>query len=224
MRTHPAGTRFTGGDLSHKLRLLVITDRRLAGDRDLVEVVRLALAGGCRAVQLRDKESPARQLLATARELRTLTREHDALLFVNDRVDVALAAAADGVHLGPRDLPVEAVRRWVGKDLLIGYSTDDVAVARRAQAAGADYLGCGAVFGTRTKDVGEEAIGTHQLDRVAGAVSIPVVGIGGITPENAAAVAGTAATGAAVVGAVMSARDPALAARRLLEPFRHRIR
>ena len=211
-----------GDELSHRLRLLVVTDRRLASPRDVVEVVRLALEGGCRAVQLRDKESAARRLLSTAQELRSITREHGALLFVNDRVDVALAAEADGVHLGPTDLPVAAVRRWVGESLLVGYSTDDAEVARRAQDDGADYLGCGAVFGTRTKDVGDEAIGTARLDAVARAVSIPVVGLGGITPENVPAVAATAAAGAAVVGAVMAARDPTVVTRRLLEPFRRR--
>ena len=209
-------------ELADHLRLLVLTDRRLAAPRDVMEVVEAALRGGCRAVQLRDKGASARELLRSARTLRSLTRAHGALLFVNDRVDVALAAGADGVHLGPGDLPVGAVRAWVGDRLMVGFSADDPERARHAVSEGADYLGCGAVFGSRTKDVGDEAIGTCRLDQVARAVPVPVVGIGGITPENVASVAATAAAGTAVVGSVMSAPDPEAAARSLLEPFRSR--
>lgn len=208
--------------LAEALRVLVVTDRRLAHPRPLVDVVDAALAAGCRAVQLRDKEGSSRELLEMALELRTLTRQYGALLFVNDRVDVALAAGADGVHLGPGDLPVQAVRERVGDALLLGYSTDDPEAGRRAVAAGADYLGCGAVFGTTTKDVGDEAIGAGRLDQVARAVTVPVVGIGGITPENVAVVAQTAASGVAVVGSVMGAPDPGAAVRALLAPFRDR--
>lgn len=214
--------RVAGAELAERLRLLVLTDRRLAAPRDVMTVVEAALRAGCRAVQLRDKGASARELLQFARALRTLARKHGALLFVNDRVDVALAAGADGVHLGPSDLPVGAVRAWVGDRLLVGFSTDDPERARQAVAEGADYLGCGAVFGTRTKDVGDEAIGTGRLDQVARAVPVPVLGIGGITPGNVAEVAATAAAGAAVVGSVMSAPDPEVAVRSLLAPFRDR--
>jgi thiamine-phosphate pyrophosphorylase len=214
--------RVAGAELAERLRLLVLTDRRLAAPRDVMTVVEAALRAGCRAVQLRDKGASARELLQSARALRTLARKHGALLFVNDRVDVALAAGADGVHLGPSDLPVGAVRAWVGDRLLVGFSTDDPERARQAVAEGADYLGCGAVFGTRTKDVGDEAIGTDRLDQVARAVPVPVLGIGGITPGNVAEVAATAAAGAAVVGSVMSAPDPEAAVRSLLAPFRDR--
>jgi thiamine-phosphate pyrophosphorylase len=201
------------------LRLVVITDRRLAAPTAVLDVVRASLAAGAPAIQLRDKDAHARDLLAMAVELRALTRSFGALLFVNDRVDVALAAEADGVHLGPTDIPVDAVRRWVGDRLLVGYSTDDPETARNAEAAGADYLGCGAVFGTRTKDVGEEAIGTDRLDQVARAVKIPVIGIGGIDRGNVHLVARTAAAGAAVVGAVMRAADPGVATAELLQPW-----
>jgi thiamine-phosphate pyrophosphorylase len=211
-------------DLRARLRLIVITDARLAAPRSVETVVAAALEAGARAVQLRDKDASARELAGQARRLLALTRPVGALLFVNDRVDVALAAGADGAHLGPRDLPVGAVRRWVPEGFLLGYSTDDPEAARRAEAAGADYLGCGAVYGTTTKDVGAEAIGAARLDGVARAVSIPVVGIGGVTPALAPELARTRAAGVAVIGALMRADSPGAAARALLRPFEDRER
>jgi thiamine-phosphate pyrophosphorylase len=129
-------------------------------------------------------------------------------LFVNDRLDVALAAGADGVHLGPDDIPVDAVRRNVDRAFLVGYSTDDPDAGRRAAAAGADYLGVGAVYGTRSKEgLADEAIGPARVGSVARASGLPCVGIGGITLENAAAVAAEGA-GVAVLGAVMHTERP----------------
>jgi len=210
--------------LRSALHLMVLTDRGLAGARGVISVVEGALRGGCRAIQLRDKEAGARDLLETARRLRTLTTEHGALLFVNDRLDVALAAAADGVHLGPDDLPVEAVRRVVPGTFLIGYSTDDPEEAARAEAAGASYLGCGTVHPTTSKGDAGHPIGLEGLDRVARGVNIPVIGIGGIGLAEAPGVAGTSAAGIAVMGAVMSAADPAAVTRALLRPFVDRDR
>lgn len=203
--------------LRGQLRLLVVTDAALAAPRTIVEVVREALAGGCRAIQLRAKDQAARAVLEQARALRELTRGHNALLFVNDRVDLALAAGADGVHLGPGDLPLACARHWAGPFLVLGYSTDDPEEARQAVAQGADYIGCGAVFGTRTKDVSGEAIGVDRLGEVARAVPVPVLGIGGITEENVDAVTRSGAAGAAVVSAVMGAADPRAATARLLD-------
>ena len=205
------------------LRLIVITDAALAAPRDLLDVVRAALGAGAPAIQLRMKDAPARALLEAAHAMRELTRAVGALLFVNDRLDVALASGADGVHLGPDDLPVAAVRAAVPPDFLIGYSTDQPDAAVRAARAGASYIGCGAVFGTTSKDVGGEAIGVARLDEVARAVTVPVIGIGGIGTANVGQVAATHAAGIAVIGAVMSARDPAAAVRVLLEGFRKRI-
>ncbi len=200
------------------LRLIVITDAQLAGERSVRDVVAAALEGGAPAIQLRDKQANAATLLEEALELLPLVRRYGARLFINDRVDVALAAGADGVHLGPDDLPVIAARR-IAPHLLIGCSTDDPEIAHRAQQEGADYIGCGAVFGTRTKDVGDEAIGVEGLDQVARAVAIPVVGIGGVRPDNIARIAASQAAGAAVVGAVMGAADPAAVVRSMLHAF-----
>ena len=208
-------------ELREALRLIVITDAGLARPRSVEEVVEAALRGGARAIQLRDKRASAKDLWLQARALRALTRKWDALLFLNDRFDVALASQADGVHLGPDDLPLAAVRRAAPKGFLIGHSTDVPAEARQSAAEGADYIGCGAVFPTASKaDAGAE-IGVEGLARVAEAVEIPVVGIGGINPARAGEIArGSRAAGVAVIGAVMAADNPEEEARRLLEPFR----
>jgi thiamine-phosphate pyrophosphorylase len=204
-------------DLRTALRLMVITDRQLAGGRGWLSVVEDALKAGATAIQLRDKQATSRELLEMALELRPLTTRHDALFLVNDRFDVALASGAHGVHLGHDDLPVAAVRLAVPRDFVIGRSADTEADARSAEAAGADYLGVGSVFGTATKpEIIGEVIGTDQLARVAASVTIPVVGIGGVTAANAADVAKAGAAGIAVVSAAMCAPDPGEAVRALL--------
>jgi thiamine-phosphate pyrophosphorylase len=202
------------------LRLMVITDAALAAPRSIDEVVDLALAGGARTIQLRDKESSAASLLETARRILPMVRAAGGILIVNDRVDVAIASESDGVHLGPDDIPVAAVRAVVPRPFLIGYSADSPEEARRAEDDGADYIGCGSVWITSTKDVGSEAIGLARLDDVARSVTIPVIAIGGITVDRAAEVARTSARGVAVVGAIMRTADPTDATRRLLAAIR----
>lgn len=209
--------------LARRLRLIVLTDDVLADRRGGVRaVVARALEAGAPAVQLRMKSAGAGAMLRAAAPLREMTRAAGALFFVNDRVDVALAADADGVHLGPDDLPVGPVRRTLGDDLLVGFSADDPEVARRAVAEGADYIGCGTVYPTGSKDDAGRVIGPKGLDRVARAVSVPVVGIGGVTPERAREISRTRASGTAVISAVMGAEDPARAVRELMRPFRPR--
>lgn len=206
----------TAVSLRDALRILVITDAGLAAPRGVTEVVGAALAGGARSVQLRNKGDPPRALVELGRELRALTRAHGALLFVNDRVDLALAVEADGVHVGPHDLPVAAVRSITPAGFLVGRSADDPEVARLAVAEGADYVGCGTVYATTTKADAGDVIGLEGLAAVVRAVPVPVVAIGGITVERAREIVPTGAAGVAVVGAVMSAPDPAEAVRRLL--------
>ncbi len=189
------------------LSLIILTDQ--AAPRSVADVVEECLEAGAPAIQLRQKEASAAELFRQAGELRDLTARHGALFFVNDRLDVALAVGADGVHLGPDDLPVGAARKAVDSDFLIGFSADDPDVAKEAQADGADYIGCGAVFGTENKkSVAGERLGVERVGEVAAAVEIPVIGIGGITPENAALVRTAGARGVAVLGAVMGARSP----------------
>lgn len=199
------------------LRLMVLTRPRPACGRPLAEVVEACLDAGATAIQLRDKQASDEELYEAAVRIGDLTRVHRALLIVNDRFDVALAAGADGVHLGPEDLSVEVVRLHAGDDLLIGYSTDDPVSGLLAANAGADYLGVGAVYGTSSKSgLEDEAVGPDRVAQVLHAAGLPGVGIGGITPDNAAAVFATGA-GVAVLSAVMDAARPGEVVRRLHE-------
>ena len=209
--------------LSDRLGLVVITDAELALPRALVDVVGDALRAGARTIQLRDKRSSGAELCATARDLREVTHEADALLFINDRLDVALAVGADGVHLGPDDIPVDAVRASVPRSFLIGASTDDPERARTLAAAGADYIGCGTVYETRSKTDAGRVIGLDGLERVATAVAIPVIGIGGVSAERSAEIAATSASGIAVIRAVMAAEDVGAAVSRLMAPWVGRV-
>lgn len=210
----------TPAELAERLRLVVITDRELARPRRVEDVAAEAVLAGARAVQLRNKGDGARELLQVGRTLRALTSAAGALLFVNDRLDVALAIEADGVHLGPDDLPVGPARRVVPEGFLIGCSADEADVAAGLVRQGADYVGCGSVYATTTKADAGRVIGLEGLERVAREVRVPVVGIGGITPARAAEVALTGASGVAVVGAVMGAADVSEAVRALLAPWR----
>lgn len=203
--------------LQRRLRLMIITDRGLAGERDWLAILEHALHAGATAVQLRAKEASSAELLEMALAVKPLVDRYEGLFLINDRFDIALASGAHGVHLGHADLPVRAVRRVVPRDFVIGRSADTEAAAAAAEADGADYLGVGSVFGTMTKkEVIGEVIGTAQLARVAASASIPIVGIGGVTGENAGEVIDAGAAGVAVVSAVMAAADPAAATKALL--------
>lgn len=205
--------------LRDALRVIVVVEAGLAAPRSMVEVVQAALAGGARAIQLRNKGDTARELMAAGERMTPLLRQVGALFFINDRLDVALALGADGVHLGPDDLPVAAVRAAAPRGFLIGRSADEAQVARDSVMDGADYIGCGTVFATSTKPDAGHVIGVDGLRRVVEAVRVPVVGIGGVTVERARDVAETGAAGVAVVNAVMRASDPAAVVLRMLQAF-----
>lgn len=196
-------------------RLYVLLGPVGAREVDLVAVGRAALRGGANILQLRLKHAPDRQTLAAARELREATREHDALLIINDRPDLALLADADGVHLGADDLPIRAARRLLGPEKLIGGTANTPELAAQAEAQGADYLGCGAVFPSPTKP-DREVIGPAGYARVAKAVRIPVFAIGGITPQNVAELTAVGCERIAVSSAILAAADPEAAARALV--------
>lgn len=201
----------------HDVGLYVVTGEKFTRGRSLAEVVQAAIAGGAQAVQLREKEMPLRRLLAEGAHLRDITRRAGVLFFVDDRVDVALALDADGVHLGQDDMPAAVARRLLGPEKIIGVSVHTVAEARAAQAAGADYLGVGAVYATTSKDDASAPLGLGLIKDIAAAVDLPFVGIGGINADNAAAVIAAGATGIAVISAVISAPDVTAAARRLCQ-------
>jgi thiamine-phosphate pyrophosphorylase len=174
------------------------------------------VAGGARLLQLRLKDASTRELLAAARAVRALTTRAGALLLINDRPDVALAAHADCVHLGQDDLPVAAARTVLGPDALIGVSTHDVEQARTAAADGADYVGVGPVFATSTKRGALPPRGLALVRAVRTAVPLPLVAIGGITPETAAGVRAAGADAVAMIGALVRAADVAAAVRHAL--------
>ncbi len=168
-------------------------------------------------IQLREKGLPTRALLELAEQVRALTREHSAAFVVNDRVDVALAAEADGVHLGMEDMPLAAARRLLGAERLIGASVGDPAEAGQAEAAGASYLGVGPVFATGSKADAGDPIGLGAVSEIKRAVSIPVLAIGGLTCDNVEKVIEAGADGIAVISAVAGAADMVAAARALRE-------
>ena len=199
-------------------RTYLVTQESLSAGRNTAEIVEAAIEGGVDAVQLREKDTDARWRYEVGLELRKLTEEADVALLVNDRGDFAQAIDADGVHLGQSDLPIEVARDLLGPDAVIGCSTSTVEEAREAEDAGADYLGVGAIYGTSSKkDVPEEKNGTglELVTEIAEAVSIPVIGIGGITAENAAPVLEAGAVGIAVISEITAAEDPAAATRDL---------
>jgi thiamine-phosphate pyrophosphorylase len=195
--------------------LYVITDPVLSRGRSHVEIARAALEGGADAVQLRDKSATAFNLGLAAREIQPLARKFGAVFVVNDRVDVALLADADGAHVGPDDLPAREARKLLPRPRILGVSAGSPEEAKRAARDGADYLGVGPVFPTATKPDAGEPLGVDRLAAIARAVPIPVVAIGGITVENVGQVFAAGAAGAAVVSAVAAAGDVAAAARAL---------
>ncbi len=194
--------------------LYVIIDPDACRGRDPIDVARLALEGGASMIQWRDKRREKGAQLADAKALRALCNEHSALYIVNDHVDLALGVAADGVHVGQSDLPVDLVRGLVSATFAVGASTNNVDEARAAEAAGASYIAIGSIFPTTSKETTRPA-SPERLREVKAAVSIPVVAIGGINSSNIDQVLAAGADAAAVISAVCSASDPRAAAREL---------
>ncbi len=196
-------------------RLYVILDRAAARGRDLLTILDATLAGGCRLVQLREKEWPSGRLLPMAERLRDRCRAVGATFIVNDRLDLALALGADGVHLGQDDLPPAAARPLLRPGMILGLSTHSLEQARAAQAAGADYVAVGSMFPTGTKP-DFQLVGPELIGKLRGEISVPLIGIGGITHDNVAQVIRAGADGVAVISAVCGAPNPEAATRRFL--------
>ncbi len=199
--------------------LYVVLDRGAAADRDLLPLLDAVLAGGCRVVQLREKIMPLSDLYPVALALRRRCREAGCLFIVNDRVDLALAVEADGVHVGQDDLPAREARRLLRPGMILGVSTHDESQARRARDDGADYVAVGSMFPTGSK-TGFRLVGPDLLRRVRPEIRVPLVAIGGITVDNVAEVIRAGADAVAVISAVCASPDPAAAARRFLETIR----
>ena len=199
------------------LSLYVITDPHLSKGRSQPEVVRASLLGGATMIQFREKEASSLDFYQAACEVLTETRRVQVPLIINDRVDIALAVDADGVHVGQDDLPAAVVRKIIGPDKILGVSASTVAEALKAQEDGADYIGVGAIYATATKADAGTAIGLTRLNNIVQAVNIPVVGIGGISHNNVHEVMEAGADGAAVVSAIVGAEDIQMAASRMRE-------
>ncbi len=196
------------------LTLYAITDEGCLKGRDLFEQAELALQGGVTCLQLRDKNMDTDTLAETASELLKICRRYGVPLIVNDNYSAALKSGADGVHVGIDDAPVAEIRRIAGKDFIIGATAKTVEQAVRAEKAGADYIGVGAVFPSPTKK-NAIRITPSQLREIASSVDIPAVAIGGITADNAGEIKGCGQCGIAVVSAVFAADDVKSAAEKL---------
>lgn len=186
--------------------IYLVTDDGCLQGRALIDCVREALEGGVTLVQYRAKTASSAEMYAEAQELKALCDSFKVPLIINDRLDIAMAVGAAGVHLGQDDLPCAAARRILGEDYLIGVSAHNPAEAKAALQSGADYLGCGAVFGTATKaDV--KKLGTEGLTAICREKGLPVVGIGGVTADNYREVRAAGADGAAIVSGILAQPD-----------------
>ena len=197
-------------------RLYVVTDEKASRGRSHLQVAEAAIAGGADVVQLRDKEASAGRLYRVALQLRKLTRDANVPFIVNDRLDVALAVGADGVHVGQADLPASVARGFMGRGRILGVSVETVEEAILAEKAGADYLGVGPVFEARgTKPDAGEPLGIDRIALIRRHCRLPIVAIGGIHAGNALKVREAGADAAAVISAIAAADDIAQAAGRL---------
>ncbi|MGN6031861.1 MAG: thiamine phosphate synthase [Thermomicrobiales bacterium] len=205
--------------LRRALRLYLVVDPDFVRGAPTA-TLRAALAGGVTMVQLRSKHRTDRETLALGHPLRALCRAAQVPFLVNDRLDLALALDADGIHLGVDDLPLDDARRLAGPGFLIGYSPETDEQARTASENGADYLGIGPIFGTSTKVDAGDALGPDEFARRRALTSLPVVAIGGVRTRNATAAIAAGADGIAVVSAILGANDPEAAARELADAIR----
>lgn len=192
--------------------LYLVTDRGLSRGRKTSEIVEEAIRGGVTCVQLREKDCPTREFIAEAKALLAVLRPAGIPLIINDRLDVALAVGADGLHLGQKDMAIADARRLGGSGLVIGISAESLDDAVRAEREGADYIGISPVFATNTKTDTARPLGLDGIRRIRQSVDLPLVAIGGIGVDNAAAVIAAGADGLAVVSAIVAADCPRTAA------------
>ena len=194
--------------------LYLCTDRSIMSDTSIEECVEKSLKGGVSVVQIREKDCPGKEFLQIAKSVKEITKRYNVPLIINDRVDVAIAVGADGVHVGQDDLPCAIVRSMVGEDMIIGVSASSLTEALKAQQDGADYIGVGAMFATDTK-TDAKVVSMEELDRIRREVSIPIVVIGGINKTTLPDFIGKGIDRIAVVSAIVSQNDIESAAREL---------
>ena len=195
--------------------LYLVTDRRLARGRSTLDIVQAAVSGGVTCVQLREKDCSTLEFIEQALAIKNFLKAREVPLIINDRLDVALAVAADGVHLGQSDMPLEMARKIAGRSMLIGISAESVQDAVEAEKGGADYLGISPIYATPTKSDTAPPLGLEGLREIRKRVKIPLVAIGGLHKSNAAEVIRHGADGVAVVSAIVAADDPGTSAMNL---------
>jgi thiamine-phosphate pyrophosphorylase len=196
--------------------LYVIIDNQILGLKDEVDAARKAIRGGAKVIQLRDKQHAKGELLIIAQKLKTLCHKSNTLFIVNDYLDIAIAAGADGLHIGQEDLPLRVVRKELPIDKIVGLSTTTLGQAQKAEAEGADYIAVGSIFSSPTK-TSANVVGLKHLHQVRRKVSIPVVAIGGINKENVGEVIAAGADSVAVISAVLTQKDIESATRQLVQ-------
>jgi len=197
--------------------LYLVTDRGLARGRSTLDIVRAAAKGGITCVQLREKECSTREFIDQALTIKDCLKTHSIPLIINDRLDVAQAVEADGVHLGQTDMLLATAKNILGDSMIIGISVESLANAVEAEKGGADYLGVSPIYATPTKIDTAPPLGLEGLREIRQAVKIPLVGIGGLNKENSADVVRNGADGVAVVSAIVAADDPESASRELIK-------
>ena len=200
--------------------LYLVTDRSILKGRSLFEVVAEAIKGGVSLLQLREKDVCSRDFYQIALKIKELANSCNVPLIINDRLDIAQAVDADGLHIGQEDLPLEVARALLGPGKILGYSVSNVAEAVYGEKNGADYLGAGPVYHTGSKAVSIEPIGSAGLKKIKESVSIPVVGIGGIGMSNIAEVKKSGIEGISVISAILASRNIEAAARDLSNSWR----
>jgi len=198
----------------------LVTDRELARGRTTLEIAGAAIRGGVSCIQLREKMCSTREFIDESLAIRSLLARHGIPLIINDRVDVALAVKADGIHLGQKDMPCRMARQIIPESMIVGISVESLDDAIAAQKDGADYLGVSPIYPTPTKTDTAQPLGLEGLRSIRSEVDLPLVGIGGLNADNAAAVIYNGADGVAVVSAIVAADDPEAATRDLIEIVR----
>ncbi len=195
--------------------LYLVTDRGLARGRTTLDIVQAAVNGGITVVQLREKDCPTLEFIEQALSIKAFLRNRNIPLIINDRIDIAQAVKADGVHLGQTDMPLKMAKRILGEEMVIGISAESIEDAITAEKGGADYLGVSPIYATPTKTDTAPALGLKGLRDIRKAVKLPLVGIGGLNRDNAADVIRNGADGVAVVSAIVADDDPEAAAAEL---------